>query len=243
MRTAAIRYLVVDSDPGARAQIRSYMENLCNFEFAGECGRALQAIDLLFRRHVDLLFLHTELPDMSAVQLLGALSHLPHVILTSDSSEYAQAAFEMDVTDYLLKPYTLRRFVKAVNKCRPSPARESLWMMDQEKIPEEDFIYVEEKGRVIKLFVRDICYVESIHEQLRIHTEGGQISVRSSLNNLEQLLSDWPFARIHKDLLIAIPKIRSFSFTTVDLDHASLNIGRHYKERFFHALRYDWDLN
>ena len=242
MKGSAIRYMVVDAEAHGRARIKKYMDTLGNDVFIAECGQASKAMEVLFEREVDLMFLNTNLPDLDTMNFLGALKDATQVILTSGSSKYAQEAFERDVVDYLKEPFTFDRFFKAVNKFRLSIDQDIQLSFDCCRISNDSFIYVEGRDKVVKIRVNDICFAESVLNQLRIHTEQGQFISHSHFGHLEQALSSWPFTKINKDLLISLNKIRSFSSTTVDIGHTSLNISRNYRDQFFSALGYDKDL-
>lgn len=238
-----MKYIIVDADATGRARIVRYMEKMGYAVPFHECEGAAKAMEVLLESDVDLMFLNTDLPDMCAMKFLGALNKDMLTILTSESREYAQKAYEMDVADYLQKPFTFERFVKAVNKCVSVCGNDTWVTLEQARISDDAFIYVRGKDRIIKIFVRDICYIESAPSQLCIQTENCQHVTQSSLEHLERALSSWPFTRISKDLLISIPKIRAFSSTTVELGNTCLNISRNYRERLFSTLRYDWGLN
>lgn len=243
MNGEAMRYIIVDADAKGRARIRRYMEKMGYAVPFDECEGATEAMEVLLERDVDLMFLNTGLTDMCAMKFLGALNKDMLTILTSESREYAQKAFEMDVVDYLKKPFTFERFVKAVNKCVSAAGNDNGMTLENARISEDAFIYVKGKDRVLKIFVKDICFVESTPSQLRIQTEDCQHVTQNSLSFLEEALASWPFTRISKDLLISIPKIRAFSSTTVELGNTCLYVSRNYRERLFSTLRYDWGVN
>jgi DNA-binding LytR/AlgR family response regulator len=243
MKENAMKHIIVDAHARDRSRIRKYMEKLGYAAFVSECESVTQAMELILECDVDLMFLNTDLPDMCVMKFLDVLQSKVPVILTSESSEYALEAFDMDVVDYLQKPFTFERFVKAVNKCLPVFGKGTWMTLEHSVISEDAFIYVQGKDRILKIFVKDICFAESVLHELRIQTSDRQHVTQSSLEQLEQALSSWPFTRISKDLLISIPKVRAFSSTTVELGHTSLTIGPTYRERVFSILRYDWGLN
>jgi YesN/AraC family two-component response regulator len=158
------KYMIVDDEPLARDLIRGHIEKLENFEIVAECNNAMKALSVLREKHVDLVFMDIQMPQITGIEFLKTLKHPPKVIITTAYREYALEGFELDVVDYLLKPITFERFLKSVNK---------FYQMSQEpiqgapnspaeKVPDESFIYVKENKKVIKVYLSEIRYIEGL---------------------------------------------------------------------------------
>lgn len=232
--------LIIDDEPLARDLIRSHIEKLENFEIIGECGDAMKAMQELREKHVDLMFLDIQMPQITGIEFLRALRKPPKVVITTAFREYALDSFELDVVDYLLKPITFERFLKSINKYyqiaqeelqQPAPAEENGQL-------KETFIYVKENKRVIKLHLTEILYVEGLSEYVQIFTQKNKIITKTSMTNLQQKLPAGSFLRIHKSYIVSIPKIEAFTAHTIEIKGKELPIGRSYKNSVLEALQY-----
>ncbi len=232
------RCIIVDDEPLARELIRGHVLKLENFEIIAECDTAMKAMDILRRHSVDLMFLDIKMPQMTGIDFLKNLKKPPRVIITTAYSQYALDGFELDVVDYLMKPVTFERFFKAVNKYYQSGHPEPVELENGNGISEDAFIYVKENKRIIKIYLKEIEFIEGLNEYIRIHTDSRRVVVKSSLQLIEQKLPSEAFIRIHKSYIIAIPRIRAFNATTIELENTKLRIGRNYKNQVFNALQY-----
>ncbi len=234
--------LIVDDEPLARELIRGHIGKLENFEIVAECDNAMKAMEALRTHHVDLMFLDIKMPQMTGIDFLKTLKRPPKVIIATAYSQYALDGFELDVVDYLMKPITFERFFKSVNKYFQSGHAENVELENGNNGSEEAFIYVKENKKVIKIYLREIHFIEGLNEYIRIHADNRRVVVKSSLQGIESKLPSEQFIRIHKSYIIAIPRIRAFNATTVELENAKLRIGRNYKNQVFSALHYKQDL-
>jgi DNA-binding LytR/AlgR family response regulator len=236
------RCLIVDDEPLARELIRGHIQKLENFDIVDECDNAMKAMDVLRNRNVDLMFLDIKMPQMTGIDFLKTLKRPPRVIITTAFSQYALDGFELDVVDYLMKPVTFERFFKAINKYFQSGQPDTVEVEAGNGVIEEAFIYVKENKKIIKIYHREIHFIEGLNEYIRIHTDNRRVVVKSSLQNIENKLPDEQFIRIHKSYIVSIPRIRAFNATTVELDNAKLRIGRNYKNQVFSALHYKQEI-
>lgn len=236
------RCLIVDDEPLARELIRSHIQKLENFEITAECDNAMKAMDALRKHTVDLMFLDIKMPQMTGIDFLKTLKRPPKVIITTAFSQYALDGFELDVVDYLMKPVTFERFFKSVNKYFQSGQSGNVEIEGGNSTSEEAFIYVKENKKIIKIYLREIHFIEGLNEYIRIHTDNRRVVVKSSLLGIENKLPSEQFIRIHKSYIVSIPRIRAFSATTIELENAKLRIGRNYKNQVFSALHYKQDM-
>jgi DNA-binding LytR/AlgR family response regulator len=232
--------MIVDDEPLARDLIRGHIEKLENFEIVAECNNAMKAMSVLREKHVDLVFMDIQMPQITGIEFLKTLKHPPKVIITTAYREYALEGFELDVVDYLLKPITFERFLKAVNK---------FYQMSQEtiqgtpnpsigKVPEDSFIYVKENKKVIKIYLSEIRYIEGLSEYVQIYTDKRKIITKTSMSQMEEKLPSGNFLRIHKSYIVPVGKIEAFTANTIEIQGKELPIGRNFKNAVLNSLNY-----
>lgn len=236
------RCVIVDDEPLARELIRGHIQKLENFEIVQECDNAMKAMEALRNNSVDLMFLDIKMPQISGIDFLKTLKHPPKVIITTAFSQYALDGFELDVVDYLMKPITFERFFKAVNKYFTSATSQGVALENENGFDDHAFIYVKENKKVIKIYLKEIHFIEGLNEYIRIHTDNRRVVVKSSLQSIEKKLPSELFIRIHKSYIISIPRIRAFNSTTIELENAKLRIGRNFKNQVFSALQYKQEI-
>lgn len=223
-------YVLVDPDTKSRSRTYDLMKDLGLYRLVKECNTALSANKVLLEEKVDLLIVDTNLPDMTVDAFLEILMNPPEVILTSNNRKEAILGYETDAADFLLKPFSFDRLMKALNRFQKQRLIHEGAGTDSHLAPDA-FIYLEDRGRTHKLYIRDICFVEALNGQIQIQTEYGQISVRNSIQQIQHMLAPWPFIRIQSGLLVSMDKIDAFSFSMVELPNASLNIATKYREK------------
>jgi DNA-binding LytR/AlgR family response regulator len=227
-----IKCLVVDDEPPAREIISRYIADMPMLHLAGECGNAVQAMNFLQSQPVDLLFLDIRMPQLNGNDLLKILKHPPRVIFTTAFPEYAIEGYELDVTDYLLKPVQFDRFVKAVHKAiqlTPPP----------EIVPPENkkpFVYFRADRKMVKVMLQDILYIESMKDYIKVVTTQGVIITRQSITSLEDMLPENQFIRTHRSFIVSIPKIRSFNHELIDMEKVEIPIGKLFRNNVLREL-------
>ena len=236
------RCVIVDDEPLARELIRGHIQKLENFEIVQECDNAMKAMEALRNNTVDLMFLDIKMPQISGIEFLKTLKNPPKVIITTAFSQYALDGFELDVVDYLMKPITFERFFKAVNKFFTSASHQGVSLESENGVDGNAFIYVKENKKIIKIYLKEIHFIEGLNEYIRIHTDNTRVVVKSSLLSIEKKLPSELFIRIHKSYIVSIPRIRAFNSTTIELENAKLRIGRNFKNQVFSALHYRQDI-
>lgn len=232
-----IRCLIVDDEPPAREVIRRYIEETPHLTLAGECGNALQALALLQQQTIDLLFLDIRMPQLNGNELLKTLKNPPKVIFTTAYPEYALEGYELDVTDYLLKPVPFERFLKAVNKAFPSgQATASMPQKPAEK-SQEAFVYFRADRKMVKVMLDDIIYVESMKDYVRIITGTGTIISKQSLGSVEEMLPESSFTRVHRSFIVSLKKIRSYTSELIETGNTEIPIGKLYRQDVLRMLQ------
>lgn len=230
--------IIVDDEPLARELIRGHVQKLENFEIVEECGNAMNAMEALRNQPVDLMFLDIKMPQISGIEFLKTLKNPPKVIITTAYSQYALDGFELDVVDYLMKPVTFERFFKAINKYYAAKSQQIISLENENSFDDHAFIYVKENKKIIKIYLKEIHFIEGLNEYIRIHTDNRRVVVKSSLQAIEKKLPSELFIRVHKSYIVSIPRIRAFNATTIELENAKVRIGRNYKNQVFSALQF-----
>ena len=223
-----IRCLIVDDEPLAVELVTSYCERVPQLEIVGTCGSALEASRFLRQQSVDLLFLDIKMPQLLGTDFLRSLLDPPKVIIITAYREYAFDGFELDIVDYLLKPLSFSRFMKAIHKLeRLLPAAP----IDESPEKGEPFLYFRVDRESVKVFLNELLYVESRREYAQLFLAGGKsLLVRETISSLEEKLSHHRMVRIHRSFLVTADKVTSFTTSQVRVGDRVLPIGRLYKD-------------
>jgi DNA-binding LytR/AlgR family response regulator len=236
--------IIIDDEPLARDLIRNHISKLENFEIVAECGDAMKALQELRDKKVDLMLIDIEMPQISGIEFLKILKNPPKIIITSAYREYALDSFELDVVDYLLKPITFERFLKAINKYyqETQEKQEVKEEVSDTNQKEEPFIYVKENKRLIKVNLGEILYIEGLSEYVQIYTDRKKFITKTSMTNLEEKLPSDGFLRIHKSFIVSLSRIEAFTASTIEVPGKELPIGRSYKNSVLNTLHYNGSL-
>lgn len=231
-----IRCLLIDDEPPALEVIESYVELVDGLAVVGKCTNAVQAFSRLQETPVDLMFLDIKMPKLLGTDFLRSLRQPPKVIFTTAYRDYALDGYELDVVDYLLKPISFERFLRAVAKvmkAEPLPIPPGT-LTDQ--LPgvaaAHAFLYFRADRKMVKVFTSDICYVESLKDYVKIVTTTAKpLLVKQPISSLEAMLPDHAFVRIHRSFIVAVDKITAYTPTHIEVAGQELPIGRlHQKE-------------
>lgn len=235
-----IRCLIVDDEPPALEVLKTYLRAVPSLRLVGECSNALDAYHQLQQQSVDLLFLDIQMPQLRGTDLMRSLKNPPKVIFTTAFSEYAIEGFELSAVDYLLKPFSFDRFLKAVDKLHVSSEVPVAVHYQAAKVPDHtsrsEFLYFRVDRKMVKVYLDDICYVESLKDYVRIVTTDGQLVTKQPISAVEEMLPERQFRRIHRSFLVSLDKVTSFTSTHVELGKKELPIGKLYKHEVEKAL-------
>lgn len=235
--------LIVDDEPLARNLLTEYVRKIPWLRLEKACANPLEAMEILRSTPPDLLFLDVQMPEITGIGLLKAVAKKPYVILTTAYSEYALEGYELDVMDYLLKPITFERFLKAVEKAAhrlnarteaPTTAVEEKTTADNAVPPETppDFIFVKDGTKLVKVRLSDILYVEGLKDYVSIYTPQQKIVTLQRLKNLEAQLPAERFIRIHNSYIVALDWIDAVHKERVQIGKALLPISDTYQKAF-----------
>lgn len=240
MECAKTKCLIIDDEPLAIKLIRTHLTRLESFEIAGECKSALKAVEYLQRDKIDLMFLDINMPEIQGLDFLKSIPDPPYVIITTAYREYAIEGYDLDVVDFLLKPISFERFLKAINRyCNRSRILAVQSNNAHPEVQEKKFIYIQDGKNIFKILYDDILYFEGYGEYVKVITTNRNYIARDSLTEFEHKLSTDYFLRIHKSYIVNIQKITGFSSIQVILKSAQLPIGRMYREKVMLILKPD----
>ena len=235
-----IRCLIIDDEPLAQRVIEKYAGEVPYLEIVRKCNNALEAIEILHQEEIHLLFLDINMPRLSGMDFLKTLKKPPLVIITTAYAEYAIQGYEMDVVDYLMKPFAFDRFLKAVQKAADFlRSRETSHGESQEaENPEERFIFIKSSKKTYKVNLSEILYIEALGDYVKIYTDDRMIVSYQSLKNLESLLSAKSFPRIHKSFIIALSRIDMIEGNQVKIRERMIPVGTNFKAEFERLIRF-----
>jgi DNA-binding LytR/AlgR family response regulator len=217
--------LIVDDEPPAIKIIKGYIELVPDISIIATCNNVLQAIEILKKEKIDLLFLDIQMPKLTGIAFLKTLAHPPRVIFTTAYREYAIDAFDMDAVDYLLKPISLERFLKAINKITNSTAE----VLNTPTPGKQGFLYFRADRKMVKVFLDDMIYIESLKDYIKIHRlDNKPLTVKQSLATIEAMLPKDLFLRIHRSYIVSIDKVTAFTPHDVEIGSIEIPIGRQY---------------
>jgi two-component system LytT family response regulator len=222
-----IKCIIVEDEPLAVKVLSDYVGEVPFLELLGTFKDAILATDYLHDHVVDLIFLDIHLPKLKGIAFLKTLPHPPAIIITTAYHQYAVEGFNLNVTDYLLKPFEFERFLIAVNKVK-SARNETPLPPESRNIRDHLFLNVQKKK--VKVLFSDIIYIESQREYIRIVTTRKEYVSKMSTNEIEDLLPAQLFRRVHRSFIISIDKIESYTAEMVEVNGVSIPIGRGYRD-------------
>lgn len=233
-----LRCLLIDDEPPALKVLARYIDSISGLEISGQCKNAFEALDVLQRKTVDVIFLDIKMPYIIGTDFLKNLSHPPKVIFVTAYREYAVDGFELDAVDYLVKPVSFERFFKAITKLNRMMGRETVATPDSDAPKTASFIYLKVDRDMKKIFVNEIEYIESWKDYVKVFLiDGKYFLARQSISAMENLLSDHKFMRVHRSYMVSFDKISGYNGMTVQLNKLEIPIGRLYKQAVMDRLQ------
>jgi len=232
-----LKCLIVDDEPLAQNVIANYLEQFSFIELVARCENAINALEWMKKQKIDLIFLDISMPFISGIEFIKALQDPPQVILTTAHKEFAVESYELNVLDYLLKPISFERFLKAVSKLNIQIPR----LIDPASHPpgNDAFIYVRSEKKNVRILLDDILFIESIKDYIKIHTQEKIIVTQIPISIIEQRLPD-NFLRVHRSFIIAKDKITAYTQHDLEIGKHQVPIGRNYRmivSRNFNSLQ------
>jgi two-component system LytT family response regulator len=221
-----IKCIIIEDEPLAAKVLTDYVALVPFLELQGVFKNALLALDFLRDQPTDLIFLDIHLPKLKGFDFLKTLAHPPAVIVTTAYHQYAVQGFELNVTDYLLKPFSMERFLVAVNKVQAARPKINESADSNEK---RDFIFLHVQKKKVKIQFSEILYIESQKEYIKIVTTDKQHIAKMSTHEMESLLPPEHFMRIHRSYIVSMARIESYTAEAVEVNGVTIPIGREYK--------------
>lgn len=232
--------VIVDDEFLARKLLQDYVSKVDSLNLVASCSNAIEAMEALKKNKVDILFLDIQMPDITGLDFARSLGHKPAIIFTTAYSEYAVDAFDLGVTDYLLKPFDFPRFFQAVGKVigHNSPKEE----MEQEILPDtithtNDFITVKADYKLYKINYDDLLYIEGQHEYVTFHATNRRITALYALKDLESILPADLFVRVHKSFIVSFRHIQDLDKSDVTVAGDKIPVGASYRDALVARLQ------
>ncbi|MTI20646.1 response regulator transcription factor [Fulvivirga sp. RKSG066] len=236
----AIKCMIVDDEPLAIEVIESYVDRISDLEVTATCNNALKAFEMLQKEPVDLIFLDIQMPKLTGIDFIKSLKNPPKIILTTAYRDYALEGYELDVIDYLLKPISFERFMKAIGKVYEVQSPEKA---EANGVSEDDeYIYLKADKKMVKVRLHEILYIESLKDYVRVKTTNKDVITHQKISYLEEKLPEECFMRIHRSFIVATKKIETYSATIIEVPGKELPIGRLYKNQVLERLNSEHQL-
>ena len=221
-----LRCLIVDDEPLAQEVIENYVSRVRELTLVKKCDDAMQAFEILRKEKIDLIFLDIQMPVIDGLGFLKSMKNTPTVIITTAFPQHALESYDFDVVDYLLKPISFERFLKAVHKVldqkRTSPAGETR--------ESTEYIFLKVDGKLVRVNFSEILYIEGMKDYLKVFLKDKFLVVHMTMKKIEELIPRQRFVRVHKSYIVSLPAIKSIVGNYIELNDKQIPIGANYKD-------------
>lgn len=218
-----VKCAIVDDEPPSHVVLKNYIAKVEQLVLVHSSSNPFEAREYLRSNPVEILFLDVEMPELSGLELLDSLQSRPKIIIISAHSEYAAKSYEYDAVDYLVKPFTLSRFLKAIDKIMAGAA------ITKEIQSSDRFFQIKENGIPKKVLHADVLYFESIGNYVKIVTAGKTHLIKKTMKELESELSPRDFVRVHKSFIVSLRRITELNARKLLLKDVEIPVGSYYK--------------
>ena len=227
----AINCLVVDDEPSAREGIMEYIGQIDYLNLVADCKSAAEAAGLLQKNKIDLVFMDIQMPKLNGIEFVKAIAEPPLIIFTTAYSEFALEGFELDVVDYLLKPISFARFLKSAEK-----AHSYMHAKEKDMSITEDFFYIKCNGKIEKIVMADVIYIEAMANYVIIHTRKKKYITYLTFSGIGSQLPAHLFVKIHKSFLVAISAIQTIDGNEIISGDMRLPLSKNFKDEVMHRI-------
>ena len=230
-----MRCIIVDDDELSRNVLEDLVNDTDGLELVSSCENAVDAYKILREEAIDLAFLDIEMPKMNGMELVKSMSTPTQVILVTSHTEYAIESYEYAVTDFIEKPVSPARFLKAVDK-----AQQNEKAADSAKPSSSnasDKLFIKADSRLVQLDPKNIMYVEALGNYVNIYTEKERLTVHFTMKDIEARLSEHDFIRVHRSYIVKLDRIEAIEDNTIEISGKRIGIGRAYKEDLLKRLK------
>lgn len=236
-----IRCICIDDEPLALEMMGEFISKVSFLHLVTSCKNAMEAYEVLAKESIDLIFVDVEMPEINGVQFVQSLKQKPFIIFSTAYKKYALEGFELDVIDYLVKPFSFDRFYKSVQKVRDA---RSLILNSTPSVLKQlppDYIFVNSDYSLVKVNIPEISYIEGLKDYIKIFltNQSKPIVTRMSMKSIEERLELLGFKRVHKSFIVNLGKITSIKKTRLVVEETELFIGENYKSPLYKALGLD----
>ncbi|MEO6405220.1 MAG: LytTR family DNA-binding domain-containing protein [Ferruginibacter sp.] len=221
--------IIIEDEPLALEKTKDFVNKVPFLYLSATFDNALTGLAYLNNNKVDVLFLDINMDELTGIELLQSSKINSQVIITTAYQEYALKGYELQITDYLLKPFSFNRFLQAVNK-----AQENIANRNSDAQP--DFIFIKTENRLEKIMLNEIVYIEGMRDYLKIHTVNKKLMTLQNFSELEKLIPSNIVFRVHKSFMVALNKIESIERSRIKIADQLIPISETYKERFFQLI-------
>lgn len=233
-----INCLIIDDEPPAQRVLENYIGEIPFLKLAGKCKNVFEASALLQNQNIDLIFLDINMPKMTGLDFLRTLKNPPMVIITTAYREYALEGFELNVTDYLKKPFSFERFFTAVNKAAEKLKfqQSNAPLASNTKDADITYIFIREDKVTYKVNIFEILYLEAIGDYVKVHTPNRVHLVYQTLKSFENTLPQRTFIRVHRSFIVHLDKIESVEGNMIRINKQIIPIGASFRKPFFDLI-------
>jgi two-component system LytT family response regulator len=241
-----LRCIAVDDEPLALDIIEDYVSKVPFLELVKRTENAIEALQIVQAGGIDLVFLDIQMPELTGIQFLKIANSKAHYILTTAYSQYALESYDLNVSDYLLKPIAFDRFYKAVEKVHnqvktsePAPAPQPIITsapFSAGTHPVQDFIFVKTEHKIQKIELDDILYIEGLKDYISIYTKAERVITLQNMKKMEETLPSGKFIRVHKSYIISLDKVESIERSRITICGKVIPIGDTYRDEFFRHI-------
>ena len=225
-----MRCLIVDDDELSRNIMEDLVKEDEQLELVKTCASAIEAFNVLKSEEIDLIFLDVDMPKMTGIDLIKSLDVVPQVILITSHSEFAVESYELNVTDFIVKPISHARFIKALEKARKNLSRPAF---SQETTKS---IFIKTDSRLVQVHTKNLLYIEALGNYVNVYTTSGKFIVLSTMKDIESRLTAPEFMRVHRSFIVRLDKIESIEDNFIHINQKSIPIGKNYKDDLMKSL-------
>jgi len=218
------RCIIADDEQLARNILEAYISRVEGLQLAASCKDGAEVFNFLRREPADLLFLDIKMPQLSGMELLEAAASLPPVILTTAYSDYAVDSYRFNVIDYLLKPVSFERFLKAIQKYTGHAAG-IITPANSPAAWQQPFMFVRSEKKMVKILFSDILYIEGLKDYVQVHLADKKVITYQTLNVFEEKLPDALFMRVHRSFIVSLQHITAFTARTIEIGNREIPVG------------------
>ena len=226
-----ISCIIVEDEPLALKRTKDYVNKIPYLELMASFDNGFEALGFLREHDVDLIFLDIKMDELSGIQLLESLERKPHVIVTTAYSEYALKGYELNVADYLLKPFSIERFIQSVEKVS--------FQIERTHAGNRDFFFVKTDYKIEKIIYDDVLFIEGMRDYRNIQTESKKILTLQTFGELEKELPKSLFCRVHKSFIVTLNKIDLIERNRIKIRDKMIPISDTYKENFYSQIGFN----